>query len=43
MGSNRSGVRRVARMKRAKKLDERLAKKAAPVSATGKAKEPRTK
>jgi hypothetical protein len=28
MGSNRSGVRRTARMKRAKKLEERLAKKA---------------
>jgi hypothetical protein len=29
MGSNRSGVRRTARMKRAKKLNERLAKKTA--------------
>jgi hypothetical protein len=28
MGANRSGVRRTARMKRAKKLNERLAKKA---------------
>jgi hypothetical protein len=29
MGSNRSGVRRVARMKRSKKEGERLARKAA--------------
>jgi hypothetical protein len=28
MGANRSGVRRTARLKRAKKLEERLAKKA---------------
>jgi hypothetical protein len=29
MGANRPGVRRTARLKRAKKLNERLAKKAA--------------
>jgi hypothetical protein len=28
MGANRSGVRRTARLKRAKRLNERLAKKA---------------
>jgi len=36
MGANRSGVRRTARMKRAKKLAERLAKKAPISPATGK-------
>ena len=40
MGYNRSGVRRTKRMKRAKKHDERLAKKAAsegaaPAESTG--------
>jgi hypothetical protein len=43
MGANRPGVRRTARLKRAKKEAERLTKKAEAAQGTSGAKVPRTK